>query len=243
MKLVDNKTKNNRQKNTEIKIYEKLGVKSFQKCVFLLEKIIHFKDKGTNVNYHMKSNCLNDADDFTKFLFYNGSIHVKNAIFLSLALIAKVLFFNESTLMLALSSCFIGVVITKDLYCVMLQRYNFVRIKTAVERKKEISDRKAENDSQKIIDNSISNTAIINLSKEEKEADIKLIEELQSYLKNINDVVITEKDIEKLIRIREIIGLYHDIKTTKVVNIDVTESVETSSNIDDESHVLYKNII
>lgn len=38
----------------EEKIYELLGIKLFKKAVFKLEKIIHRKDKGKNINYHIK---------------------------------------------------------------------------------------------------------------------------------------------------------------------------------------------
>ena len=34
----------------ELKLYEKLGVLQFRKMVFLLDKVIHRKDKGKNTN-------------------------------------------------------------------------------------------------------------------------------------------------------------------------------------------------
>ena len=38
----------------ETKVYELFEVKLFKKATFKLEEIIHRKDKGKNINYHIK---------------------------------------------------------------------------------------------------------------------------------------------------------------------------------------------
>lgn len=108
----------------EMRIYEFLGVKQFQQLVFLLERIIHRRDKGKNINYHIPSNDISALDAFIKYLFYNGAIHTRNlAIFIGYLLL-KVLFSFQirfyDYILIALA--------VKDLYCVMLQRYNLLRI-------------------------------------------------------------------------------------------------------------------
>lgn len=108
----------------EMRIYEVLGVKQFQQLVFLLEKIIHRKDKGKNINYHIPNNDISALDAFIKFLFYNGAIHTRNLVIFVVYLSLKFLFSFQirfyDYILIALA--------VKDLYCIMLQRYNLLRI-------------------------------------------------------------------------------------------------------------------
>lgn len=116
-------------------IYECLGIKLFRKCVFLLERFIHRKDKGRNINYHFAKNSLSDVAYFTRYLFYNGAIHVRNIGYAITYLLVRQLFSATfgfvDAVVLALSM--------KDIYCIMLQRYNYLRIneRIAVLKEKE----------------------------------------------------------------------------------------------------------
>ena len=107
----------------ESKIYEFLGVKYFKQLTFKLEKLIHKKDKGQNKNYHLKGNGLEAIENFRKYLYYNGFIHVKNSIALIIGLTVFVLTtrFNYYLIPFIL-------LLIKDLYCVMLQRYNWIKL-------------------------------------------------------------------------------------------------------------------
>ena len=108
----------------EMRIYELLGVKAFQKLVFMLEKLIHFKDKERNLNYHFRGLDTEALDAFVKYLFYNSSIHARNLLYFAGYVVIFFVFrrsvkwFDIAALLLAL----------KDAYCVMLQRYNYLRI-------------------------------------------------------------------------------------------------------------------
>ena len=123
--------------NTKIekKVYELLGVKQFKKLTFILEKIIHFKDKRKNINYHIKNLDLDSIEKFKKFLYYNGFIHARNSIFLTIIM----------AIMIALKvnvavSITILIFLIKDLYCVMLQRYNWIRL---TEHQKRVKKKKS----------------------------------------------------------------------------------------------------
>lgn len=107
----------------EMKIYELLGVKLFRKAAFKLEKIVHRKDKGKNTNYHIQKNQLNSLEDFKKYLFYNGAIHTNNLI-RGIPLLVLMYLLNLKTLSLIGLSAWL----LKDAYCVMLQRYNWIRL-------------------------------------------------------------------------------------------------------------------
>ncbi len=181
--------------NFEIKFYELLGIRLFQKMVFLLERIIHFQDGKKNINYHFKQLNYEEAEGFAKFLFYNGSIHFKNLITILVYLIVKIILgkwhFIDYVVIL------FGI---KDLYCVMLQRYNYLRIKIFISR---INDR-----NRNIINKKVKKIIQQNANQYNKdvlEEDLKFINELRNKLQNNKCVVIENGDIEKIKRLNEII--------------------------------------
>ncbi len=108
----------------ELYIYNILGICYFQKLVFLLEKFIHRKDGKTNQNYHFNLDNINPMEDFIRFLFFNGSIHFRNVCIFIIYCIIKVLYFSFYWYDIVLL-----ILIIKDIYCIMLQRYNYLRIK------------------------------------------------------------------------------------------------------------------
>lgn len=127
--------KNNRK--IETKIYELLGIKQFRKAVFKLEKIIHRKDNGKNTNYHIQSNTVDSIGEFKKYLYYNGAIHTSNLI-KGIPLLTLMYLFNLRVLPIALLS----VLLIKDAYCVMLQRYNWIKLSEKEKLLKERQEKK-----------------------------------------------------------------------------------------------------
>ncbi len=164
----------------ELKIYKALGVKYFRNLAFKLEKLIHIKDKKKNINYHI-NDCkdLVSIDKFKKYLYYNGFIHVKNLIFGSVGL-ALMIILNASVVpVIALST-----LLLKDAYCVMLQRYNWIRI-TRHEEKLKARERKRIDKVKSNIDKEKVEEVIIN-NKVNREELIREIQALRNYLKSCN---------------------------------------------------------
>ena len=112
-----------KSRKIEIKVYELLGVKLFRKAAFRLEKIVHRKDKGKNTNYHIQKNEVNSLGEFKKYLYYNGAIHTSNLI-RGIPLLALMFLLNFKTLSIIVLSA----LLLKDAYCVMLQRYNWIKL-------------------------------------------------------------------------------------------------------------------
>ena len=127
-----------KNKNLELKIYEILGVKIFRKLVmkllyfcaypyFILLKIPKEKRKkilyNTPSNYFMKKgNALQDLKDFKKQLYFNAGIHI-----IVLIIILTILYTN----------IFVDIpFIILNLYCIMLQRYNYIRINQVINKHK-----------------------------------------------------------------------------------------------------------
>lgn len=123
-----------RRHQLEKHLYRLLGVETFRRLVFLLERFVHRKDHGRNDNYHISSFTQGALEDFVKYLFYNGSIHVRNILILLIYFIVKIVlhvplrWYDTFALLLGL----------KDVFCVMLQRYNYLRI---LERKQKLDAR------------------------------------------------------------------------------------------------------
>lgn len=132
-----------KNKNIEMRIYELLGVKVFRKMAFALRDKIWIlftlkmsKEERKEYLYHTASNynlgkvkSLEDVKKFKKQLFYNAGIH----IFGFLVLIPNFIIIIGGTA--ALSSTIITLIGGGiNLYCVMLQRYNCIRINQLIEK-------------------------------------------------------------------------------------------------------------
>lgn len=198
----------------ELKIYKALGVKYFRNLAFKLEKLIHIKDKKKNINYHI-NDCkdLVSIDKFKKNLYYNGFIHVKNLIFGSVGL-ALMIILNASVVpVIALST-----LLLKDAYCVMLQRYNWIRI-TRHEEKLKARERKRIDKVKSNIDKEKVEEVIIN-NKVNREELIREIQALRNYLKSCN------KGVE------EVGPSLDSIQEMLVKSMNKREYIETSDHYD-----------
>ena len=171
----------NKKGNVELKIYEILGVKIFRFLVFKLEKIIHHKDKMQNINYHVKRINVDEFESFKKYLYYNGFIHVRNLIFLFVILLLSLNFTNPIFLVILILE------FIKNTYCVMLQRYNYIRINQSIQRKKEFISRKNQKRNENILKEEVLTS---NLNNPVIDAQL---EQLEKFFQGQEDVVITEK--------------------------------------------------
>lgn len=110
----------------EVFLYTMLGIRIFRKMVFLLERVIHLRDKKVNANYHVGRFTPSAVEEFKKYLFYNGSIHVRNLVYALIYGALRIIFGKESVFL----DYIVILLAIKDIYCVMLQRYNFLQIKS-----------------------------------------------------------------------------------------------------------------
>ena len=135
-----------KSQKVETKVYELLGVKQFRKAAFKLEKIVHRKDKRKNTNYHIQKNEVDSLGEFKKYLYYNGAIHTSNLIRgIPLLVLMSLLDFK------VLSIIVLSTLLLKDAYCVMLQRYNWIKLS----EKEELLETKKQKPFQPIVINMI----------------------------------------------------------------------------------------
>ena len=122
----------------EIKIYKFLGIEKFKRLVFKLENFIHRNDNMKNINYHViNSNSISSVENFKKYLYNNGKIHVRSLIN-GVIIIGITLILGINPLILT----FLGLLMIKDIYCIMLQRFNWIKIKEFQRKLKEKEERK-----------------------------------------------------------------------------------------------------
>lgn len=182
----------------ELRIYELLGVRMFRILVFKLEKFIHRKDKGRNTNYHIAAYDPRSVDGFIKYLFYNGAIHVRNMLFMMLVFFARYLVFETCSVV----DILLWALFLKDCYCVMLQRYNFLRIQIRNEQIKDKYQRRIERRGRQLIDQK---SKVLN--DNEMENCLKFVKNFSNSIAERNCIVIGEKDIQILLSLKKMISL------------------------------------
>lgn len=179
------------KKEIEMKLYECLGVRMFQKAVFVLEKIVHYKDKKQNINYHFAKD--ERYDEFEKYLFYNATIHVRNIVLTVIYFIVKCLIFR-----LNYWDIIIVLLAVKDLYCIMLQRYNFLRIENYTNKKQCIIDKLIIKKAEKI--HSENNYDLLY-----KKEDLNYINRLQETINSEQVIFIGKEDLDSIDRLYKLL--------------------------------------
>ena len=195
-----------RKKNIEMHIYEKLGVKKFRNMAFKLEELIHFKDKGKNKNYH------GITEDHFKYLYYNGFIHARNVLVLIPFIVARLIIFKGPSWF----DYLIYIDLIKDVYCVMLQRYNYLRIKKYNDALKERTNKKIQRGYKKIKEKDLSKNH--NYTLEKNLQHYEAIELLNKQSDNKGSIIVENNDLETLKELRDfLIEFYKDknIETNK----------------------------
>lgn len=140
-----NKTKFHlkKNKNIEMKFYELLGIKVFKKMAFFIRDIVTLpltfkmpKEErkkslyNTASNYNIgKEKSFENIKKFKKQLFKNAGIHI-------FALLAFIPSFIKIIMGMASLSTTIIVLpaMVMNIYCIMLQRYNCIRINQLIEK-------------------------------------------------------------------------------------------------------------
>lgn len=186
-----------RLNRAERKIYEIFGVKLFRSLVFRLERFLHRKDRSRNINYHIATYEPTEISAFMKYLFYNGTIHVRNAIFIFLCLSVHFALTHRFGWYNVLPFLFM----IKDLYCIMLQRYNYLRITERQARLEEKQNAKIERKAAQII-----SSGLPNYEQKYAAEDLAFVRKLSECIKNRESIILSESEQQSLLRIKEIMS-------------------------------------
>lgn len=145
---------NKKGKKIELKIYELLGIKTFRKMLF---KLLYFsiipitremtKEERYNYIYNTPSNYnmkkghgIQDLRDFKRKLLFNVGIHIF-ALIMCIPGFLKIIG-STASLFTTIATLFL---IPTNIYCIMLQRYNQIRINQVIKKgepREEVKKRK-----------------------------------------------------------------------------------------------------
>ena len=223
----------NKYTDLEMKIYEIFGIKYFKKLILRFEKILMFpilialpKEKrkrflhNTHTNYHIgKIESLEDVESFKKMLYMNAIIH----IFCLIPLFWDGGIIQPASLL--------------NIYCIMLQRYNFIRINKTIEKMRpkyekkmnEIREELKETDvmlpehSYSIID-SKNNEVDITFDDLINNASYKELKHYQKCLLACKVSMITDKEL-KIINNKNKIKYYMPGYTTKKLQLEFKNNI------------------
>ncbi len=108
----------------EMKLYEIIGIRQWKKFVlWLMALIIHVPAKERHGgSYYLEGINVKYAKNFRKYLIFNGLIHTLLALY-SICLVISNVSENDILNIIICSICFFI-----NAYCIMLQRYNWLRI-------------------------------------------------------------------------------------------------------------------
>lgn len=195
-----------KKKSLEMKTYELLGVKIFKKIVLKLYEIllIPFTVKFTKEernefihsisnNYTIGEKNYDNINKFKKKVYLNAFIHIISIIFClpDSFRIVEGMASLSTTIIIP-----IGVFI--NIYCIMLQRYNYIRIKNIMNKMRPHYDKQKEQMKEELLKQDIllkERTSYKILDKKKKETNITFedlinntdtIEELKRYKNYLN---------------------------------------------------------
>ena len=202
----------------ELNIYEALGIKSFRKLVFGFRNIIclpstrkmtkeerneHLNSIATNYNIGEVFN-IDSVKEYKKQIYFNALIHTVPLI-VGIPYVIKMV---NGTLPLLLNIFVINGILLNG-YCVMLQRYNCIRINDLLKRMTPRYERKKEEIKKDIVKeieiypeksykivNKKGKEKIINFDEVIKNCSLEELKYIRDYLKYIDLLLSNNKEIE-----------------------------------------------
>lgn len=164
----------------EMKLYEYFGIRLFRKLVLKLECLTHYKDKHKNANYHFHGRDINSVQSFIGYLLYNAIFHCLSIFFIGVYF-AITCIYKCRYIALDIS---MFVLLFLNLYCIILQRYNYIKIRGFVKEHNNANNKKIA-DKIELLSKTIGNRSYNELQKE-----YLLIERIRESIDNGTDCVI-----------------------------------------------------
>lgn len=115
---------NQRQRN-EVKIYRLLGVDYFRKVILWFEKTKNQKKNKKNENYHPAAMDVISLEKHSGFLLYNAFLHSVSMFFVIVYCILALAFGLHNLII----DIIMVVISLLNIYCIILQRTNYLKIK------------------------------------------------------------------------------------------------------------------
>lgn len=197
MKLRENFTKLNK---AELCFYRFAGVPVFKKLILLIEHLKHRRGGGYNKNYHPDNTRLSTLRIFSGYLLYNSLIHIAGIFLCGLYFLLSIVINIH-----CIPACiFVWVMVVFNLYCIMLQRYTYLRLKKLEASMEKRNKRRTE------IRVSCLLWRLSDKSEEELREGYKILEKLSQNLAQHKDIVLTEAEASVISDVAEYYNPHND---------------------------------
>lgn len=211
----------------EIRFYELVGIRFFRKLMLLVERIRHFRDKGRNENYHPKNRSHSTLVRFSGYQLYNAMFHVVSLIFVAVYFGLTRTF----SVQIPVADIIMIAVIVLDVYCIILQRYIFLRFRQRI-----ISE-KAENSKARAVRVEKIAKKLEGKSFAEMESELALIMRMREYVMSGKVLVITPENEAALTGIADVCAF--ERKTTSLSeHCDNISLKELALSLPEDSHTV-----
>ena len=207
----------------ELQVFRLLGINQFRKIVLSFEKAKHHKSNRKNENYHPSNLDVFSFERYNGFLFYNAFLHCVSLVLtvtyivITLAYKVRMLVFDVLIVILSIF----------NLYCIVLQRYNHLRIKEYCHRYYNRFYEKASSYSEELIDNLYTGKPQL------LQTDYEVICRIRNAFEGREDCVLDIGDIDSLKRIcdciRHIPQRTSNQRSKEVVEVGLIEKCTSTS--------------
>lgn len=175
----------------ELNIYKRLGVPYFKRAILWLEKKKHRKDKQKNENYHTGALSVFSLEKYVGYTIYNSLLHCASLLLVFVYFGLTCVF----GIRIMAFDIIISVLLMLNIYCIMLQRFNQLRIRDSCNkyymRKNNIIIKNLKLLSEKIAA----------YKSDEVNADYNLVCRIKNCLIENVDCIVTNDDIASLKRL------------------------------------------
>lgn len=177
----------------ELRIYNLLGIKYFQKAMLLYERIRHHKDNRKNENYHPSNFNVLALEQYEGFLLYNAFLHGVSLLFCGVYLILTLAY----GVRIIVADVFMVLLSLINLYCILLQRNIHLKLKDYCYRYYNRFYKRAHLVSNDILQR------ITAQKPQQIQADFEVVCRIRKAFEGRADCILNASDTDSLKRLRE----------------------------------------
>lgn len=185
----------NKQQQNEVKAYRILGIDFFRRALLWFEKIKNRNKNKRNENYHPSALDIISLEKHNGFLLYNAFLHGVSMFFIIIYFISAVAFGFDNLAV----NVIVVIVSLLNVYCIILQRTNYLKVKECLYRYQNRLFRKLSSFDPGVMRQIYANEPSLLLS------DYKVICRLKNAFDGKEDCYIGTTDVDNLKRIHKCI--------------------------------------
>lgn len=206
----------------ELRAYRLMGINQFRKAILWFERVKHHKDNRKNENYHPFGFGVCALEQYTGFLLYNASLHGISMFFSVIYFIFAFTLKNHNVVVdtiIAFLSIF-------NVYCILLQRANYLRIREYCHRYYKRFYDKAHSFSEEVL------RRFYNKELQYLQSDYEVICRIKNAFEGQTDCTLNVADVGSLKRICEFINpLSRKKSTQRTVGVEEISLMERCNTI------------